>query len=66
MVAKWARSREPCGGLALVLYHEEARHKQQMILLEMRYKLPVGRILLSSIEAMEVGGWAWEELTTPL
>ena len=51
--------------LALVLYHEEARRKQQMILFETRYKLPAGSILLSSIEAMEAGGWTWEELTTP-
>ena len=66
VVAKWAKSLELCGRLALVLYHEEARRKQQMILFEARYKLPAGRILLSSIEAMEAGGWAWEELTTPL
>ena len=66
VVAKWAKSLELCGRLALVLYHEEARRKQQMILLETRHKLPAGRVLLSSIEAMEVGGWAWAELTTPL
>jgi hypothetical protein len=36
-----------------------------MILFAARYKLPTGRILLSSIEAMEAGGWVWEELTTP-
>ncbi len=50
---------------ALVLYHEEARRKQQMILFETRHKLPAGRVLLSSIEAMEAGGWTWEELTMP-
>jgi hypothetical protein len=66
VVAKWAKSLELCGRLALVLYHDEARRKQQMILFEARYKLPAGRILLSSIEAMEAGGWAGEELTTPL
>jgi hypothetical protein len=65
VVAKWAKSLELCGRLALVLYHEEARRKQQMILFEARHKLPAGRILLSSIEAMEGGCWAWEELTTP-
>jgi len=65
VVAKWAKSLELCGRLALVLYHEATRRKQQMILFEARYKLPAGRILLSSIEAMEGGGWAWEELTTP-
>jgi len=65
VVGKWAKSLELCGRLALVLYHEEARRKQQMILFEARYKLPAGKILLSSIEAMEGGGWAWEELTTP-
>lgn len=65
VVAKWAKSLELCGRLALVLYHEEARCKQQMILFEARYKLPAGRILLASIEAMEGGGWVWEELTTP-
>ncbi len=65
VVAKWAKSLELCGRLALVLYHEEARRKQQMILFDARYKLPTGRILLCSIEAMEAGGWAWEELTTP-
>ena len=65
VVAKWAKSLELCGRLALVLYHEAARRKQQMILFEARYKLPVGRVLLSSIEAMESGDWAWEELTTP-
>ena len=65
VVAKWAKSLELCGRLALVLYHEEARRKRQMILFEARYELPAGRVLLSSIEAMEAGGWAWEELTTP-
>ena len=66
MVAKWAKRPELCGRLALVLYHEEARRKQQRILFEARYKLSAGRLLLSSIEALEGGGWAWEELTTPL
>jgi hypothetical protein len=65
VVAKWAKSLELGGRLALVLYHEEARRKQQMLLFEARYKLPAGRVLLSSIEAMEAGGWAWEKLTTP-
>jgi hypothetical protein len=65
LVAKWIKSLELNGRLALVLYSEEARQKQQMILFEARCKLPVGRILLSSIEAMDGGGWAWEELTTP-
>jgi len=65
VVAKWAKSLELCGRLALALFHEEARRKQQMILFEARYKLPAGRILLSSIEAMEARGWTWEELTTP-
>ena len=64
-MAKWVKSLELCGRLALVLYNEEARRKQQMILFETRYKLPAGSILLSSIEAMEAGGWDWEELTTP-
>jgi hypothetical protein len=66
VVAKWAGSLELCGRLAPVLYHEEARRKQQVILFEARYKLPAGRVLLSSIEAMEAGGRVWEELTTPL
>jgi len=66
VVAKWAKSLELSGRLALMLYHEEALRKQKMILFEARYKLPAGRVLLSSIEAMEGGDWAWEELTTPL
>jgi hypothetical protein len=65
LVAKWIKSLELNGRLALVLYSEEARQKQQMILLEMRYKLPSGVIRLVSIEAMESGDWDWEELTTP-
>jgi len=65
LVAKWIKSLELNGRLALVLYSEEARQKQQMILFEARHKLPAGRILLSSIEAMEARGWTWEELTTP-
>jgi hypothetical protein len=65
VVAKWAKSLELCGRLALVLYHDEARRKQQMILFEARHKLPAGRILLCRIEAVEGGGWAREELTTP-
>ena len=65
VVAKWAKSLELGGRLALVLYHEEARRKQQRILVETRHKLPAGRVLLSSIEAMEAGGWEWEELKTP-
>ena len=65
VVAKWAKSLELYGRLALVLYHEAARRKQQKILFETRDKLPAGPILLSSIEAMEAGGWAWAELTTP-
>jgi len=66
VVAKWAESLELSGRLALVLYHEAARRKQQMILFEARHKRPAGRILLSSIEAMEAGGWAWEQLSMPL
>jgi hypothetical protein len=66
VVAKWAKSLELSGRLALVLYHEEARRKQQRILFQTRYKLPAGVIRLVSIEAMEAGSWAWEELTTPL
>ena len=46
VVAKWAKSLELGGRLALVLYHEEARRKQQRILFEARYKLPAGRVLL--------------------
>jgi len=65
LVAKWIKSLELNGRLALVLYSEETRQKQQMILLEMRYKLPSGVIRLVSIEAMESGDWDWEELTTP-
>jgi hypothetical protein len=65
LVAKWIKSLELNGRLALVLYSEEARQKQQMILLEMRYKLPSGVIRLVSIEAMESGDWDWEQLTTP-
>ena len=66
VVAKWAKSLELNGRLALVLYHEEARRKQQRILIETRHKLAAGVIRLVSIEAMEAGDWAWEELTTPL
>ena len=66
MVAKWIKSLELNGRLALVLYHEEARRKQQIILFEMRHKLAAGGVLLSSIEAMESGDWDWEQLTTPL
>jgi len=41
VVAKWAKSLELCGPPARVLYHEEARRKQQtMVLFEARYKLP--------------------------
>ena len=65
VVAKWIKSLELIGRLALVLYHEEARRKQQQILLAARHKLPAGTILLSSIEAMDAGGWGWETLTTP-
>jgi hypothetical protein len=65
VLTKWAKSLELCGRLALVLYHEEARRKQQMILFEARSKLPAGRILLASIEAMEAGGWDWEDFRTP-
>ncbi len=65
VVAKWIKSLELIGRLALVLYHEEARRKQQRILLAARHKLPAGTILLSSIEAMEADGWGWETLTTP-
>jgi hypothetical protein len=63
VVGKWAKSLELCGRLALVLYHEAARRKQQRILFEARYKLSAGRILLSSIEALEAGGWAWEAIS---
>jgi hypothetical protein len=65
VIGKWVKSLELCGRLALVLYHEAARRKQQMILFEARSKLPAGRILLTSIEAMEAGGWTWEQLSTP-
>jgi hypothetical protein len=65
VVAKWTKSLELCGRLALALYHEEARRKQQMILFEARHKLPVGRVLLSSIEAMVETGAKGEEIGAP-
>ena len=44
VVAKWAKSLVLCSRLALVLYHEEARRKQQTDPVEARHKLPAGRI----------------------
>jgi len=41
-----------------------ARRKKQVILFATRYRLPSGIIRLSSLEAMETGDWAGEELTT--
>ncbi len=64
VVAKWAKSLELCGRLALVLYHEEARKKQAAILAAARFRLPKGMIKLTSLERMEAGGWRWEEVTT--
>jgi hypothetical protein len=64
VVAKWAKSLELCGRLALVLYHEEARKKQAAILTAARFRLPAGVIRLASLEQMERGAWAWQEITT--
>lgn len=61
---KWDKSLKLAGRLALVLYNEEARQKQQFILQAALYKLPAGVVKLTSLEAMEGGGWAWEELAT--
>ncbi|MCX6031832.1 MAG: hypothetical protein NT169_21340 [Chloroflexi bacterium] len=64
-MAKWAKSLKLVGRLALVLYSEEARRKQQLILYAARYKLPAGVIRLTNLEAMAAGAWDWEKLMTP-
>ncbi len=64
LVVKWTKSLTLVGRLALVLYSEEARRKQQLLLHAARYKLPAGVIELTNLEAMEAGDWRWEELTT--
>ncbi len=63
VVAKWIKSLELIGRLALVLYHEEARKKQAGILTAARFRLPKGVIWLSSLEQMERGAWDWQEIT---
>jgi hypothetical protein len=61
---KWTKSLKLGGRLALVLYSEEARVRQAALLEPARYRLPKGRILLASLEAMEAGAWGWQEVVT--
>ncbi len=65
VLAKWIKSLDLVGRLALVLYHEAARKKQTVILLAERFRLPPGVVWLVSLERMEAGAWRWEELVIP-
>src|SRR5690606_27979157 len=64
VVAKWAKRLELCGRRALVLCHEEPRRKQAAILTAARSRLRTGVIRLASLEQMERGAWAWQEIAT--
>lgn len=58
MMSKWVKALSLAGSLALVLFNEESRLRQEIIL-ERAVDLSTGSILLTSLEAMEAGDWKW-------
>ena len=64
LLDKWRKALALTGRLALVLYSEEALGREAAILRSAARQLPAGLIRLASLEAMEGGGWRWEEIST--
>lgn len=63
---KWAKALRLAGRLALILFSEEAANKQARILWGALSALPAGTIRLSSLETLEKGRCAWQEIVVPL
>jgi hypothetical protein len=61
MLGKWEKALALAGRLALVLFNEEHREKQATILGPALWYGYSGRgdVRLTSLEAMETGGWEW-------
>jgi hypothetical protein len=65
LLGKWEKALALAGRLALVLFNEEHREKQAVILDRAMWfnRLPPGEIRLASLEAMEAGDWEWHTVT---
>jgi hypothetical protein len=65
LLGKWEKALALAGRLALVLFNEEHREKQAVILDRAVWfnRLPPGEIRLTSLEAMEAGDWEWHTVT---
>jgi hypothetical protein len=61
LLGKWEKALALAGRLALVLFNEEHREKQAVILDRAMWfsRLAPGEIRLTSLEAMEAGDWKW-------
>ncbi|MBN1811789.1 MAG: hypothetical protein JXA14_08130 [Anaerolineae bacterium] len=64
LLNKWAKILSLADRLALILFNEEQRYKQEEILGEAicRGQLVNGEIRLTSLEAMESGEWTWADI----
>ncbi|HHH41277.1 MAG TPA: hypothetical protein ENK56_04650 [Chloroflexi bacterium] len=64
VLGKWAKTLRLVGRLALVLFNEQGRAKQERLLGQaMRTgRLARGSVLLTSLEAMERGEWRWSRV----
>jgi hypothetical protein len=62
LLGKWEKALALAGRLALVLFNEEHREKQAVILERAMWfsRLAPGEVRLTSLEAMEDGGWEWQ------
>ncbi|MBN1891041.1 MAG: hypothetical protein JW850_23800 [Thermoflexales bacterium] len=64
IMPKWSKTLSLTGRLALVLFNEEQRQKQEMLLEHAIAlgRLPHGEILTASLEAMQQGEWEWRRI----
>lgn len=59
LLDKWGKALEMTERLAIILFNEDKRKKQEWILRQNRHRLSQGEIRLTSLEAMEGGDWEW-------
>jgi hypothetical protein len=62
LLDKWQKALEMTGRLAIILFNEDKRKRQERLLRHDRRRLPQGEIWLTSLEAMEEGEWSWRIL----
>jgi hypothetical protein len=62
LLDKWQKALEMTGRLAIILFNEDKRKRQERLLRQDRRRSSQGEICLTSLEAMEEGEWEWRIL----